>query len=219
MRLGWFTSTEFFATHLEALTDSSVQHPHGMGQLYIAELLSPTPRGWGFDGYIHWCKLLAIEYERKRDLLFGLLREGFGDDWGVIARADVPVAGMFVCLQIVVDKLSFYNPNEPLNLPGGARTNTVKIMEQLFEHLLDAGVVVMPAVTFAIVSTTDSESILDVRRAVLIGHYNMLITVHYAPQRTNFFRLTFAGTDETIRSGASLVVQAVKGFFSQPSGA
>ncbi len=66
MRLGWFTCNALFQHHLEALADSSVQQPHGMGQLYLAELLSPAPRGWGFEGYIQWCKQVALEYQRKK---------------------------------------------------------------------------------------------------------------------------------------------------------
>jgi aromatic amino acid aminotransferase I len=136
----------------------------GMGQLYVAELLSNPPRGWGFNGYVHWCHQLAIEYERKRDLLLKHLREGFGDKWGEIADADVPVAGMFVCLNIAVSKLPIYQTI--IDDTQHASTNTTQIMDTLFNKLFDAGVVVMPAATFAIqgYGANDAGNILDVGR-------------------------------------------------------
>lgn len=162
MRLGWFTSHEFFQSHLEALTDSSVQHPHGMGQLYAMELLTPAPRGWGMDGFVKWVEGLSREYQRKRDLFLGLLQQGFGEMWGEYAHADVPVAGMFVCLKIGVEKHSDFKRVEISEAGDGPQTNTSEIMEKLFNHLLDGGLVAIPGTTFALEGGKADGHILDV---------------------------------------------------------
>jgi aromatic amino acid aminotransferase I len=151
LRLGWFTCNEFFMHHLETLADSSCQQPHGFGQIFISELLSPAPRGWGFDGYIKWCTSVADEYQRKRDLMLQHLETGFAESWGRLAIADTPMAGMFVCLQIAVEKhRSFRRLDDPAD---GPKTNTKEVMEALFHYLLNLGVMVIPAATFAIEDT------------------------------------------------------------------
>jgi aromatic amino acid aminotransferase I / 2-aminoadipate transaminase len=145
-RLGWYTSHRFFQKHLERLTDDSVQCPNGFSQLFTAKLLSPAPQGWGFDGYINWCKKVSEDYQKKRDLFLNSLREELGEDWGRLATAETPISGMFVRLYVPVDKHPLFKKDDRAK---GPKTNTVEIMDLLFDALFEKGLVLMPGKTFA----------------------------------------------------------------------
>ena len=49
MRLGWITCNQTFYENLISYTDSSTQHPHGFGQVFITEMLSCD--GWKLTGF------------------------------------------------------------------------------------------------------------------------------------------------------------------------
>ena len=66
MRLGWITSSPQFVQPLVYLNESSTQHPHGFGQVFVTELLSAA--AWGFDGFDRWTRSLRKEYQRRRDV-------------------------------------------------------------------------------------------------------------------------------------------------------
>ena len=89
MRLGWITSNPMFAEYMVTLIESSTQHPHGLGQAFVAEMLSE--KGWGLDGYIRWVSSLCDSYKRRRDLLVEHFRSGLGDS--EIASVEEPEAG------------------------------------------------------------------------------------------------------------------------------
>ncbi len=84
-----------FSRKLEILTDSSTQHPHGFGQVLIAELLGP--QGWGFDGYFKWIDSLCIDYQLRRDIFL----EVFNSE--MMGRA-VCQLGQTVCGHVYVDR-------------------------------------------------------------------------------------------------------------------
>ncbi|EGN97547.1 hypothetical protein SERLA73DRAFT_92692 [Serpula lacrymans var. lacrymans S7.3] len=189
MRLGWVTANNFFAEKLDSLTDSSSQHPHGFGQAFIAELLGDG--GWGLDGFMKWTKSLCDEYQRRRDLFMDVFRREVGING--FATAEVPKSGMFVWIKINLEHHARYRVVKESN--GDPRTNTAALMDELFRTLLDSGLVLIPASTFAItgsLSPPSGDCILD---------------------RVNYFRATFVGTDETICDGLKIFGRTIEQFF------
>ncbi|KAG1857004.1 pyridoxal phosphate-dependent transferase [Suillus subalutaceus] len=172
MRLGWVTSNSFFAEKLDMLTDSSSQHPHGMGQAFISELLGSS--GWGVDGFMKWILSLCNEYQRRRDLFMDVFRQ------------KVAISGFATAEGTTI----WDTPT----VPGGPTTNTADLMDELFRKLLNSGLVMMPASTFAIVDRTGTTG----------SHIN---------DRVNFFRATFVGTDVTIRDGLTIFGRTLEEFF------
>ena len=145
------------------LTDSSSQHPHGLGQAFIAELLGS--QGWGTDGFMKWAASLCREYERRRNLFMDVYkREVAGSG---LASAEVPQSGMFVWIKIHLNRHPRYKVLEDTKLLGGPVSNTAELMDELFRKLLDCGLVMMPASTFAIVDRSgcvqSDDHIADVR--------------------------------------------------------
>ena len=163
MRLGWVTSSEFFAEKLDMLTDSSSQHPNGLGQAFVAELLGS--QGWGTDGFMKWVASLCREYERRRNLFMDVFaREIAGS---VLASAEVPQSGLFVWIKIPLNRHPRYKVLEDTKLLGGPVSNTAEFMDELFRKLIDCGLVMMPASTFAIMNRSgcvqSDNHIADVR--------------------------------------------------------
>lgn len=149
MRLGYITSSPFFHAHLVALTDSSTQHPHAFGQLFLTELLGSA--GWTLAGFDTWVRSLRDEYQRRRDLFL----EIFAREVAPLNLVDAsePEAGMFVWTRIHVERHPRFRRER--GATKGARTNCRQLMEELFELCLDNGLVVMPAWVFAL--PTDSK--------------------------------------------------------------
>lgn len=132
------------------LTDSSSQHPHGMGQAFIAELLGSG--GWGVDGFLKWISSLCNEYQRRRDLFMHVFRQKVATSG--FANAEVPQSGMFVWIKIHLEHHPRFSASQTPTAPGGPTTNTAELMDELFKKMLDNGLVLMPASTFAIVDPT-----------------------------------------------------------------
>ncbi|EIW74179.1 L-tyrosine:2-oxoglutarate aminotransferase [Coniophora puteana RWD-64-598 SS2] len=213
IRLGWITSSPFFADKLDMLTDSSTQHPHGLGQAYLAELLGPT--GWGADGLMKWVHSLAREYERRRDLFVSVFDAKVAPTG--CASAEVPQSGMFVWIQVHLESHPRFVVRTPdsgsddegdmlgavMAAPGvlgevarrGPITNTEQLMSELLRKLVESGVIMIPASTFAIVDRSGS-------------------TLSPIGDRANYLRATFVGTDETIRDGLTIFAQALEEFFN-----
>ncbi|KAH7920997.1 PLP-dependent transferase [Leucogyrophana mollusca] len=189
MRLGWVTSNHFFAEKLDMLTDSSSQHPHGLGQAFVAELLGKD--GWGADGFMKWVSSLCSEYERRRNLFMDVFRREVAKTG--FASAEVPQSGMFVWIKINLEHHVRYRRIE--NSSGGPCTNTAELMDELFRKLLDCGLVMMPASTFAIADRTGRS------------------TEGHIADRVNYFRATFVGTDETICNGLSIFGRTIEDWY------
>lgn len=144
MRLGWITSSTLFTEKLEVLTDSSTQHPHGIGQVFITEIFSD--RGWGFDGFFKWISSLCDDYQRRRDLfLLTFARKMAGHPY---ASVNKPSAGMFVWIEVHYKKHPRF-VSRGQNLVGEGPT-IESMNAELLQKIFDAGVVLMPAQTFAI---------------------------------------------------------------------
>jgi len=192
MRLGWITSSPAFHAHLVSYTDSSTQHPHAFGQIFMTELLGP--HGWGLEGFDRWIRSLRGEYQRRRDFFLGVFeREVAGTG---LARAGEPEAGMFVWVRINVERHPRFR-TEKTRAPG-ARTNCRELMEALFEKCLDEGLVVMPASVFVL--PTDAKY-ADAEEPI--------------EDRLNYFRLTFAGTEEAMQQGLSILGRSLREFFAE----
>lgn len=170
MRLGWVTTSELFAEKLDMLTDSSSQHPHGIGQAFVAELLGS--QGWGADGFMKWVATLCREYERRRNLFMHVFEREVATG---LASAEVPRSGMFVWIKINLDRHPRYS--EDSKLLGGPVSNTAELMDELFRKLLDCGLVMMPASTFAIANRSGcvqpDSHIDDVRLLLLIRCFGL----------------------------------------------
>ncbi|PCH37798.1 L-tyrosine:2-oxoglutarate aminotransferase [Wolfiporia cocos MD-104 SS10] len=191
MRLGWITSSAFFHAHLVTYTDSATQHPHAFGQIFITELLGPA--GWSVKGFDKWVRSLRNEYQRRRDLFLSLFEKEVGPTG--LARAGTPEAGMFVWARINVERHPRFRRDTGA---AGARTNCRQLMVELFEKCLDGGLVVMPASVFALTldpKYNDAENPIE--------------------DRFNYFRLTFAGTEEAMREGLAILGLSLREFFEQ----
>jgi len=179
MRLGWITCNAMFSRKLEILTDSSTQHPHGFGQVLIAELLGP--QGWGFDGYFKWIDSLCTDYQLRRDLFLEVFNsEMMGRPY---ASLDKPSAGMFMWIDV-----AFHLHPRFVDEDSNATLN-----DELFERIFESGVVVMPAKTFAV--------------GFGLGKAEL------ATKKLNFLRATFAGTEDQITNGVTIVCKVIKEFF------
>lgn len=144
MRLGWITASSLFTEKLELLTDSSTQHPHGMGQVFVTEIFSE--RGWGIDGFFKWISSLSDDYQRRRDLFLStFVRKMAGHPY---ASVNTPSAGMFVWIEVHYEK----HPRFVLRdqNPAGEKPTVEAMNIKLLQKIFDAGVVLMPAQTFAI---------------------------------------------------------------------
>ena len=149
MRLGWVTSAALFSDALIALTDASTMHPHGFGQMLIAELLY-APHGWGIAGFDRWVRSLRAEYHRRRAFFLRAFASAVAPTG--LADAAAPEAGMFVWIRVRVERHPRFRTDRRREHgdPKGVRTNVRELMEELFERCLDAGLVVMPASVFAL---------------------------------------------------------------------
>jgi aromatic amino acid aminotransferase I / 2-aminoadipate transaminase len=189
MRLGWITASRAFTERLVVFTDASTMHPHGFGQLFTLELLGPN--GWGQDGLARWLRSLCADYRKRRDLFLETFKRLVPAE---LARANTPQAGMFFWIEVNLNRHSRFNVTNELKGTSLARTNTSQLMEELFHFLVDAGVVLMPASIFSISNNCNFPD--------------------QEEQRLNFFRATFAGTEQTVELGLTTFAQGLKDFFA-----
>lgn len=154
MRLGWITSNAVFHDALVTLVDSSTHHPHAFGQVFLTEMLSSS--GWKLSGFDRWVRSLRKEYQRRRDYFLNLFyqevaRTGF-------ASTDAPEAGMFIWMKVHLEKHPRFKTGIQSTDGSNAKTNTEELMDELFERILDGGVVVMPASIFMTPSDESSKA-------------------------------------------------------------
>ena len=211
MRLGWITSSAQFHEQLVALTDSSSQHPHAFGQIFLSELFGPD--GWQLAGFDKWVRGLGTEYKRRCDFFLDVFAKEVASTG--FAEAIPPEAGMFVWTRIHVNKHPRYRREH--TGASGPRTNCKKLMEELFDTCLDEGLVVMPASIFKVESDPryedSGDSVEDVSTSSGQSEYHSTL-IHCRLQRLNFFRLTYCGTEETMKTGLSTLGRALRKFFA-----
>ncbi|KAI0752916.1 L-tyrosine:2-oxoglutarate aminotransferase [Daedaleopsis nitida] len=221
LRLGWITSTPAFHAHLVKFVDLSTQHPCGLPQLLVTHLLGP--HGWQLAGFDRWVRSLRLDYQRRRD--FFLQRIARDVACTGCARADVPEAGMFVWIEVLVERHPRFRTDGGLDARVGedngkekgayavnresewavvgsvARTNAKELMEELFEACLAGGLIVCPAPVFIL----PSDSSYDEEGSVHID------------DRSNFLRATFAGSEETMAAGLPILGRVLRDFFADAS--
>ncbi|KAI1790049.1 L-tyrosine:2-oxoglutarate aminotransferase [Ganoderma leucocontextum] len=206
LRLGYITTAPLFRPHLINLIDFSTQNPSGLPQVLLTQLLGPT--GWQLAGFDRWVRSLRHDYQRRRDHFLALFeRHVASTGW---ARADMPEAGMFFWVRVSVERHPRFHTRatdtdvEPALSGGGggrpravARTNAKALMEELFEACVAAGLLVCPATIFVLPTgcTFERESIHD---------------------RSNFLRLTFAGSEEAMTTGIPILGKVLQEFFANP---
>ena len=161
MRLGWITSSAAFHAALVAYTDSSTMHPHGFGQMLIAEMLAPGGGGWELAGFDRWVRSLRAEYHRRRAHFLALFEKEVAPTG--LASADCPEAGMFVWIRVRLEKHPRYRADRRMVTKDvtGPRTNVKELMEELFERCLDGGLVIMPASIFALSADAKFDNMED----------------------------------------------------------
>ncbi|KAI8982830.1 L-tyrosine:2-oxoglutarate aminotransferase [Trametes punicea] len=199
MRLGWITSSALFHELLITYTDSSTMHPHGFGQMLITEMLH-GPNGWHLDGFDRWVRSLRAEYHRRRGFFLELFQREVAPTG--FARASPPEAGMFVWMRIELEKHPRYRADlRSLSRdPKAPRTNVKELMEELFERCLDGGLVIMPASVFALSADPKYDDVEDP-----------------IEDRLNYLRATFAGTEEAMEQGLTILGHTLRQFFADES--
>ncbi|KAH9915169.1 L-tyrosine:2-oxoglutarate aminotransferase [Epithele typhae] len=215
LRVGWYTTSPFFHAHLVRLIDNSTQHPSGLPQVFLAQLLAPADASaggaWGLDGFDRWVRSLRRDYQRRRDLLLRLFDAHVGASG--LASADPPEAGMFVWIRVHIERhprfarraaavgetegpererAVAHRPRTPL-----PQTNTAALMNEFFDACLRAGIVVCPGWAFV----TNAEEDYGEPGAVPII------------DRSNFVRTTFSGSEETMEAGVPILGRVLKEFF------
>ncbi|EIN07053.1 L-tyrosine:2-oxoglutarate aminotransferase [Punctularia strigosozonata HHB-11173 SS5] len=189
MRLGWITASPLFTEKLVIYTDSSTMHPHGFGQVFVLELLGE--RGWGVDGFARWLSSLREDYKRRRDAFLQTFQDEVEAKAPGLAEISPPQAGMFFWIKVNLQKHPRAVPAQSSN-DDASTHNASALMEELFYELLEAGLVMMPASIFAIKQEGQKSQI---------------------EERLNYFRATFAGTEETVKQGLSIFGPTLSKFF------
>ncbi|KAF8511135.1 L-tyrosine:2-oxoglutarate aminotransferase [Hysterangium stoloniferum] len=196
MRLGWITTNALFCRKLEILTDNSTQHPHGLGQSLLSEILAPT--GWGTEGYLLWVWGLRNEYERKRNIFFQTFKNEIGENGH--ASTKLPIAGMFFWIKIhILDHSRFKIVGSPSE--HGPKTNTKELLDELFTKCVNNGVLVMPGALFAMQATDGFVNASSAREEHILDR--------------PYFRMTFVGSDETITQGLKIFGKSLREFFQE----
>jgi aromatic amino acid aminotransferase I / 2-aminoadipate transaminase len=199
-----------FAEKWDMLTDSSSQQPHGIGQAFIAELFGES--GWGIDGFARWVKSLCDDYQRRRDLFMDTFQRNVASSGH--ASAQVPQSGMFVWIKVHLDQHPRYRTVRDGHAAAGPRINIATLMNELFNKIVDSGLIVMPASTFVVVDTANPSATEAIQDVSVSNHPVYLCNPYLCFQRANYFRATFAGTEEVITKGLEIFGSAVTEFFA-----
>ena len=119
LRLGWITSSPAFHSELVKFIDLSTQHPSGLPQTLIAQLLAPAEGGgWAIDGFDRWVRSLRREFQRRRDLLLDLFAREVAPTG--LASVDVPESGMFLWVRVHLEQHPRFKRVPALNGNGHA---------------------------------------------------------------------------------------------------
>lgn len=213
-RLGWITTQPALCERLQRITESSTQQPSGFVQAMIAELIMgpQNPRdggrggakngtGWQVAGWVRWLEGLRGDYERRMNIMCGILaagktlvkagrRRSISDEWSVVDTIPMydfvwPLGGMFVWV-----KLNF--ETHPLWKKAGGE----KLGHALWVYLTTDKYLVLAA-PGQIFSPTE-----DVRRE----------------KSWRYFRLCFAAVDlPDVQKTSERFVEGVKSFWRKKS--
>ena len=124
------------------VTDPFVLFYSGIAQAFFAQLLSEphlnhTNESWGLDGFARWICDIRRQYSSKRDRLLNGISKHCSPEH--IRCKPCPQSGMFAWLEVNLDKHSEYRKDvrETSGNEHGPRTNTVDLMQRLFELCID----------------------------------------------------------------------------------
>lgn len=117
------------------------------------------------------------------------------------ATLDRPSAGMFMWIDVAHQLHPRFVDEDCIAI----------LNDELFERIFEAGVVVMPAKTFAVgVGFGKTELATKARPCV---HGSGEKTYLDIIQKLNFLRATFAGTEDQIVNGVTIVCRVIREFF------
>nr|XP_018259932.1 uncharacterized protein I303_08004 [Kwoniella dejecticola CBS 10117]OBR82090.1 hypothetical protein I303_08004 [Kwoniella dejecticola CBS 10117] len=218
VRLGWITANSTFIERILRIGETTTQVPNGLSQSVLASYLSD--KHWGIGGFIRWTWGVRLEYQLKRDYFLDKLNEYVPKDLVTTVPCG---AGMFQWLRVEVASHPRYRktvignsadaavnlaldtvgqePEVPpgLELKQSAKeeqrytTNTGELMDELWNHLIENGqVVLLPAKVFH----TETPGI-------------------DSSDRLNFFRATFAGDLENIDAALKAFGDSIKDWFAK----
>nr|XP_019008024.1 uncharacterized protein I206_07192 [Kwoniella pini CBS 10737]OCF46805.1 hypothetical protein I206_07192 [Kwoniella pini CBS 10737] len=218
VRLGWITANSTFIERILRIGETTTQVPNGLSQSVLASYLSD--KHWGIGGFIRWMWGVRLEYQLKRDFFLDKLNEYVPKDLVTTVPCG---AGMFQWLKVEVSSHPRYRKTlignsadaavnlaldtagqEPEVAPGlrlrqnikaeeKYSTNTGELIDELWNHLIEHGkVVLLPAKVFH-TETPDVDS----------------------SDRLNFFRATFAGDLENIDAALKAFGDSIKEWFAK----
>lgn len=86
-RVGWITAQPAIIEKIVRITEVSTQQPSGFAQSMLAELFlghshdggrggGSDGKGWGVAGWVRWLAGIRGEYERRMQMMCGILEEG-----------------------------------------------------------------------------------------------------------------------------------------------
>lgn len=231
MRLGTVTCSPLFHRYIIQLTDNSTQQPAGFSQLLITEMLGEG--GWTLSGYAKWVKCLAQDYEMRRNFFLDVFESKVAPTG--YASVYKPQAGMFIWIKVHFEKHPRYIVRN--NGKGNPRTNCMDLIQevcisidpgllssvltlvlQLFVKCMDNGLAIMPAPIFLVTDDPKAtaglggdDHLLDVCHLRLKFTFLPLTSI----QRVNFLRATFAGTEETMAGGLTILGETLIQFFNE----
>nr|XP_019051283.1 hypothetical protein I302_01732 [Kwoniella bestiolae CBS 10118]OCF30213.1 hypothetical protein I302_01732 [Kwoniella bestiolae CBS 10118] len=217
VRLGWVTANSTFIERLLRIGETTTQVPNGLSQSVLASYLSD--KHWGIGGFIRWMWGVRLEYQNKRDYFLDRLNEYVPKD----LVTTVPCgAGMFQWLRVDLTSHPRYrktiigNPSDAaVNLaldtvgqekevapglepkhttePNQYTSNTGELIDELWNHLIEHGkVVLLPAKVFIVGKDGVDQS-----------------------EDLNFFRATFAGDLENIDAALKAFGDSIKDWFAR----
>ncbi|GAA5940792.1 hypothetical protein JCM1841_004720 [Sporobolomyces salmonicolor] len=226
-RLGWTVCNPVFAERIEKANESSTQSASGFAQALVGKLLVEQ---WGFTGYLRWLKGIKAQYRDRRDVLVDYLldqshasldaRQSSAQAWEIytsnargrdekgflrtsekgMLKAEgkklmsfvAPMGGMFVWLRVHFASHPLYGV-----------TPTSTLLQQLWEELAEANVLVAPGTMFSgrTFGTTASQE---------EGPEVLAIT----EEGDGFFRIAFSSaTEAQMKDATRIIGRVVEEFF------
>ncbi|KIX95508.1 uncharacterized protein Z520_08628 [Fonsecaea multimorphosa CBS 102226] len=210
LRLGWLTAPKSVVETFQAAHDLGFIHPSGLSQLVVYKLVSET---WGHDGFLHWLKALAGNYQERASAMLKAMEVELGR--GVLADicswSDIR-AGMFIWLRVDCSRLTDM-ARTPLDAEA-RRQALLSIEDKIYMEGLKEGVLPCKGSLFRTPTMAGT------------GVVKSKVQPESEPGRSLdndgnavFFRLTFASADEAslVRAVGRLGV-ALRRIFTPVSG-
>ncbi|WWC88356.1 uncharacterized protein L201_003266 [Kwoniella dendrophila CBS 6074] len=219
VRLGWITANSTFIERLLRIGETTTQVPNGLSQSVLASYLSD--RHWGIAGFFRWMWGVRLEYQHKRDYFLDNLNEYVPKELVTTVpcgagmfqwlRVDVTSHPRYrktlignssdAAINLALDTVGQEPEIAPgLELKSSSKSseqeytsNTGELIDELFNHLIEYGkVVVLPAKVFIVEKPGVDQS-----------------------EDLNFFRATFAGDLENIDAALKAFGDSIQEWFQK----